>query len=169
MMQLVSAIVVLGLTYVAFSMTVGMFNTKMFRAIKGYKADVLFMVQSYVPFLNILTARKLLYGRTVFTYLMYLCGALAVFRILSLSLITVVPQLIIYSAFAMIACIVLYYALYIINAVIFSRLLQCSAGVTAVCIILPMVGYYLLAVHVLPYFKREEDKLSGTFEADEQL
>lgn len=169
MLEVVSVIWLLVICYVAISLTVGMFSTKMFQAMKGYKADVPFLIKAYVPFANISTARKLLYGRTLFTALLGVCGVLVIFRIVALTLVALVPALVTYSAAGMVMCIVLYYVLYVVNAVTFSRLLQCGAGITAVCIILPMVGYYMLAVHVLPYFKREEDKLSGRFEAHDQL
>lgn len=169
MLEVVAIIWLLATCYIAISLTVGMFNTRMFQAMKGYKADVPFLIKAYVPFANLSAARKLLYGRTLYTALLGVCGVLAVFRIVSLALVAQVPVLVTYSAVGMIICTVMYYVLYIANAVTFSRLLQCGAGITAVCVILPMVGYYMLAVHVLPYFKREEDKLSGRFEAHDQL
>lgn len=164
--QIISVVIVIAVLCAVVCVTVGMFNRKLFLAVYGTKCTGLSAVEAYIPFYNIVYARKIINGKApVFLGGFCLCAAGLIFRLGSVVLVAKFPVLIVYSSLAMVVCIALYMLLYIINAVDFCRMLNCGFLTTICCIIVAPVGYYMLSTQVLPYFKQVEDKVSGTFEA----
>jgi len=161
--SIISAIVlVLGLCAVL-AVPVGIFNLKVYRAVRGTKCTGATAVEAFVPFVNILFARKLVYGQTFFKYLMWVCAALVIFRTAALVLINTMPVLTVFSSFGMVACIALYAVLYVANAASFASLLNCGAVTMLCCVVAAPVGYYMLSTQVLNYFRSVEDVVSGRF------
>lgn len=147
-----------------FSVPCGLFNVKMFRATQESKPGGLELVKAFFPFANILYSRKLCYGKCpVFLSLLIVSVVLLAFRFIALALLTIVPVLIVFSPFAVLASFILYYIIYAANAVDFCRMLGGGGFVLLVCVFCAPLGYYMLSNKVLPYFKTEEDTLSARF------
>lgn len=144
---------------------VGLFNIKVYRAVCGTKPKGLVLVDAFIPATNLLFARKLVYGKTAYTYGLVACGVLILFRAVALALINTVPILIFYSGFAVMGCLALFIVLYVANAVSFCRLFNCKVVVTLCCLLIAPVGYYMLSTQVLGYFRNTEEELSGRFTA----
>lgn len=143
----------------------GMFHCKLYFAVTDMKPSIREVILAYIPFLNIARSRKLAYGGApVYTALMCVCGGLLLFRGVALFTLTTVPVLYVVSAFGMAACIGLYALLYIVNALDFSRMLDCGVVTCVASVLVAPLGYWLLSNQVLPYFKSVGDEVSGRFE-----
>lgn len=164
MMDVVSVILVLVILYAVISVPVGIFNLKMFQAIHGTKCTGLSFLKAFTPLCNITFARKLAYGRaTIFNVVLRICLLLLLFRIVAVVVVSALPILVVYSSLVMIACIALYWILYIINCVDFCRMFNCGVITTLFGIVVPPIGYYMLSTQVLGYFRSVEDTVSGRF------
>lgn len=164
--NILSTVIVIAVLCGVFSITVGMFNTKLYKAINEEKCSGLEILKAYIPFYNIAYARKLAYGKcTVFNIGFIVCAVLIVFRVAAVILVSTFPILVVYSAFTTYVAILIYAIMYIVNAVDFVRMLNGGFITTLCCVIVAPVGYYMLSNIVIAYFKSVEDKVSGTFEA----
>lgn len=166
LMDILSTILVVGILYAIVCVPVGMFNAKVFQAVHGAKCTGLSLGKALIPFCNITFSRRLTYGRApVFRALLLVCVGLLLFRFVALALVTVAPLLIVFSSLTTVACIALYWLLYIVNAIDFCRMFNCGFVIKLACIVLAPVGYYMLSTQVLGYFRSVEDEVSGRFGA----
>lgn len=164
MMDVISVILVLAVLYAIVSIPVGIFNLKVFQAIHGTKCTGLSFVKAFIPLYNITFSRKLAYGRaTAFNICLVICLLLFLFRIVSVVIVSIAPVLVVYSSLVMIACIAIYWILYIINCVDFCRMFNCGVITTLCGVVVPPIGYYMLSTQVLGYFRSVEDTVSGRF------
>lgn len=164
LLNILSVVLVVAFLYSIICIPVGMFNTKLFMAIHGTKCTGLNRVKAYLPFYNITFSRWLAYGGSmVFSILLLVCALLLVFRFVAIALVASVPILVVYSALTTLGCIALYTLLYIINAVDFCRMFSCGAATMLCCLLIAPVGYYMLSLQVLSYFRNVEDEVSGRF------
>lgn len=161
------ALVVTGLIitlYCIIWVPVGMFNLKMFKEHNGSKATGMQALSAFAPFYNICYSRKLAYGKSpIFFVLTTIAVVLFCLRLLSVALVAVVPILLPITALLIWVSLLLYFLLYIINAVDFCRMLGGGFVTLLFCIVVPMLGYYMLSNVVTAYFYKEEDELSGRF------
>lgn len=161
-----SVLIVLAILYSIISIPVGLFNLKVFQSVNGTKCTGLNFLKAFMPFYNITFSRRLVYGKaTWFHVLLLVCAVLFLCRIVAIVLVAAFPLLIVFSSIAMVACLALYYALYVINAVDFCRMLNCGLVTTLFSIAVTPIGYYMLSTQVLGYFRSVEDTVSGRFEA----
>jgi hypothetical protein len=161
--NILSIVILAALFYLLVSLPVGLFNMRVFQAVNGTKCTGYNRLGAFVPLANITFARKLVYRRTFWNYILILCAALLLFRIISILTVAYLPVLIVYSSMSTIFCIALYFVLYILNALDFCRLLNCGIVTIVCCIAAPPVGYYMISTQVLRYFKSVEDDVSGRF------
>lgn len=154
-----------------FSIPVGLFNTKMFRGINGSKPGGGQVVRAYLPFVNIRYSRVLAYGSST-VFLVFLCVA-AVMLLLRFVAVGLVIADIGFGAYlymitplCTLGALAIWYVLSVVNAVDFANMLG-AGGITKVfCVLCSPIGYYMLSNAVLPYFKREETTVHGTFGAE---
>ena len=164
MMDVISVVLVLMALYAVNSVPVGMFNLKVFQAIHGTKCTGFSLLKAFTPLYNITFARKLAYGKaTIFNAILLLCLLLLLFRVVALVLVSTLPILVVYSSLVMIACIALYWFLYIVNCVDFCRMFNCGVITTLCGVVVPPIGYYMMSTQVLGYFRSVEDTVSGRF------
>lgn len=164
MMEALSVVIVLAFLYAIVCVPVGIFNLRLFQAINGTKCTGLNFLKAFVPLYNITFARKLAYGKApAFNVLLALCALLFVFRVSALILVSSFPILVVYSSLIMIACLALYWLLYIVNCVDFCRMLNRGVVTTLCGIVVPPIGYYMLSTQVMGYFRSVEDTVSGRF------
>lgn len=164
MSDVISVLIVVAALAAIIAVPVGIFNVKLFQALNGTKCGGLNLVKAFVPFHNITFARKLAYGRaTVYNIVLTVCLLLLLFRAVAIIVVATVPILIVYSSITTIACVLIFWLFYIINAVDFCRMLNCGITVTLCSVVIPPVGYYMLSTQVLSYFRSVEDDMSGTF------
>lgn len=164
-------LVVIG--YFVFVFPVTLLNVKFFRANYESKPGFGEVIKAGFPFYNITYARRIAYSRSpVFTVLITVGLLLVLVRIVLINVLrmfvtTISPDLFIvlvtYSSYVAIAGICLLYILYVINLVDFARMLQQGMLTMLLCIILAPVGYYVVQLHVISFFKAEEDEVSGRF------
>ena len=165
MNEYVAAIILVVLIYAVLCVPVGMLNTRLFKAIRGEKATGINLGEAYAPFTNITYSRKLLFGKTAYTYGLYVVGALLAFRAAAVLLVTKLPILTPYSAFTTLLAIAIYIVLYVANAASICRLLRGGAALMLVSIFIAPVGYYLSSARVPRYFRSVEDEVSGRFKS----
>lgn len=164
MMDVISVVLVLMVLYAVISVPVGIFNLKVFQAIHGTKCTGFSFLKAFTPLYNITFARKLAYGKaTVFNVILLVCLLLLLFRVVALILVSTLPILVVYSSLVMIACIALYWVLYIVNCVDFCRMFNCGIITTLCGVVVPPIGYYMMSTQVLGYFRSVEDTVSGRF------
>lgn len=164
MMDVISVVLVLMALYAVISVPVGIFNLKVFQAIHGTKCTGFSLLKAFTPLYNITFARKLAYGKaTIFNAILLLCLLLLLFRVVALVLVSTLPILVVYSSLVMIACIALYWVLYIVNCVDFCRMFNCGVITTLCGVVVPPIGYYMMSTQVLGYFRSVEDTVSGRF------
>lgn len=164
MLDIISVLIVLIVLYSIISIPVGLFNIKVFQAIYYAKPSGVNLIKAFLPLYNITFARKLAYGQaTVANSVLLVCVLLAAFRIVALVLVSTFPVLIVYSSIVMIACIAMYWALYIFNCVDFCRMFNCGVVTTLCGIVVAPIGYYMLSTQVMGYFRSVEDEVSGRF------
>lgn len=163
-MNILSVVIVLGVLYGVLCLPVALFNLKVYQAVVGVKCGFPSVLLAFCPFYNIVFARKQVYTKApIYNILLILCAVLLCFRFISLVMVARVPILVFYSAFCAMAAVVLYYILYIINAVDFAHMFGCGAVTKLMAILVAPVGYYLLSNQVLSYYKSVEDEVSGRF------
>lgn len=155
-----------------FTVPVGMFNTKMFRGINGSKPTGGEFLKAYVPFFNVRYARVLAYGSSS-VFMIFLCAALVLFllRFIAIGLIALdigwAVYLFMLSPMLVLLALGIWWVLAIVNAVDFARMLGCGGLTIVMSVLIPPVGYYMLSNNVLPYFRKEESSLHGTFGAED--
>lgn len=165
LLNIASVVLVVLILCSIVSVTPGFFNLKMFRALQGTRCTGLSAVQAFIPFYNITFSRKLSYGKsTIFDIGFIVCAVLLLFRVASVVLVSKLPVLVVFSSFAMYACLLIFFVMYIVNAVDFCRMLNCGFLTILCCVVVAPVGYYMLSTQVLAYFKEVEDVVRGTFE-----
>lgn len=151
-----------------FTVPVGLFNTKMFRGINGSKPGGGEFLKAYIPFFNVRYSRVLAYGSSS-VFMIFLCASAVLFllRFVAIGLVTLdigwAVYLFMISPVLVLVALLIWWVLAIVNAVDFARMLGCGGLTIFVSIIIPPVGYYMLANNVLPYFRKEETSLNGTF------
>lgn len=161
--------VVLGLMLVGiFTIPVGIFNTRMFRGVNGSKPRGSEFMKAYAPFANIRFSRVLAYGSsTVYLVALILCFILVLSRVVALVLVWMDigwgVYLFIFTPICVLLAFAIYYILAVVNAVDFGRMIGAGTLTMVLCVVMNPIGYYMLAQQVLPYFKAEENDLSGTF------
>ena len=168
MLDILVAMVFVAIIVAIFTVPVGMFNTKMFHGANGSRATGMEVLKAYVPFGNLRYARVLSYGASpVYLVLLILAGLLIVVRLVSVAIFQMVPVLLIFTPWCVIAAFLIWYILAVVNALDFANMLGAGLVTKLFCIICAPLGYYMLAQVVLPYFKAEEENISGTFEAQD--
>lgn len=166
MMNVISMIVVIGLLYCVLCVPVGLFNLKVYQAVMGTKCGFPTVLLAFCPLYNIVFPRKYIYNRApVYTGLLILFTVLMLFRTVAFILVLQVPILYVFSAFASIGAIILYYGLYLFNCFDFARMFGCGILTKLFSIVVPPLGYYLVSNQVLGYYKSVEDEVSGRFTA----
>lgn len=165
MNQYVAGAILVLIIYAVICIPVGMLNVSLRRAALGAKPSPNEYLKAYSPFVNITYGRKVLYGKTAYSYGLYTVVLLLVFRVVAVLLVGTVPVLTIYSAFTTLAALALYCVLYIWNAASMCLLLRGGTMLTIVSVLIAPVGYYLISVRVPGYFKSVEDEVSGRFKS----
>lgn len=161
--------VVLGCMLVGiFTIPVGIFNTRMFRGVNGSKPSGSEFLKAYTPFANVRFSRVLAYGSsTVYLVALILCAILIMSRVVALILVGLdigwSVYLFIFTPICVLLAFAIYYILAVVNAIDFGRMIGAGTLTMIMCVIMNPIGYYMLAQQVLPYFKAEENDLSGTF------
>lgn len=163
--DILSTFIVLGVCYLLITVPVGLLNIKLFQAIHGSKATGRTLIKLFIPGVNIMFSRKLLYGTALLhTLLFAVCGFGLVFRVAALLLLEQYPALTPYSAFLMFGCLIAYGAAYALSALDMCLTFECGFWVFLACLLVAPVGYYMVSTQVLRYFSTVEDDVRGTFE-----
>lgn len=155
-----------------FTIPIGMFNTKMFRGLNDEKPGGLEFIKAYIPFYNVRYARVLAYNTSpVFLVFLIFATLLFLTRFVALAMLVMdigfSAYLIVFTPVCVLAALLIWWILAAINAIDFGRMIGVGGLTLLFSALIPPLGYYMLSVNVLPYFKKEETSLHGTFGSED--
>ena len=165
MKEFIGMALIIILVYGVLFIPVGLVNIKAYRALKGEKPKLGALLTSFSPFYALTYTRKQFYGKATMFKLCYtICGLAVMFRCIAIIMLTHMPVLTVYSSFAMVGAIVLFYLFYIMNAIDLSRMFGSGPLQYLICVALTPLAYYTLSVKILPYFASVKEIVDGTFD-----
>lgn len=151
-----------------FTIPVGLFNTRMFRGLNESRPTGSEFIKAYIPFFNVRYSRVLAYNSSpIYMALLCIAAVLFLLRFVAVGLVAADigfgAYLVILTPITVMLAFVLWYVLAVVNAIDFGRMLGVGTLTMIVCIFCAPIGYYMLSNAVMPYFKKEETSLDGTF------
>ena len=152
------------------SVPAGLLITKIKAALSGEKVPNGIKVLAFLPYINLYVLAGILSERNrVYKIILTLPWVCILFRAVSILLINTAPALIVYSAVAMLVGIALILINYMVITIHACTLLQCGWFHYVLALVVSPLEQYILSLKVVPYFKKLEDDVNGTFSAEDSF